>query len=124
VKRALSTYGVLVAPLGALVGVAALVQYYWGGAHLRAAATSAGMMLAGGGAGLALDGWLTRKAGPIAAYAVTFSLRVGVGFGGGLAAAYGTDGFAGTEVVFWVWLLVAYNVALVAETVALVRAGR
>lgn len=120
----LSTYGILVASLAVLVGVAAAVQYYWGGDHLRAAATSAGLMLAGGGTGLAADRWLTRKAGPIAAYAVTFSLRSGVGFGGGLLAVYKFDWFAGAEVVFWVWLLIAYNVALVAETVALVRAGR
>ena len=123
-RRGLKIYGVFAAPLALLVGVAALVQYYWGGEHLRAAATSAGLMLAGGAAGLALDERLTRTAGPIAAYAVTFSLRVGAGFGGGLAMAYGSDWFVGSELVFWVWLLIMYNAALVAETVTLVRAGR
>lgn len=119
----MSTYGVLVTPLAALVGVAAAVQYYWGGVHLRAAATAVGLMLTAGVAGLAADGWLTRKAGPISAYAVTLSLRMAAGMGGGLMMVYGLGWFAGADVVFWVWLIVVYNVALVAETAALVRAG-
>ena len=110
----------LLLSLSALVAVAAGVEAASGGEHLRAALTGCGLAALAGVVTLVGDRPLTRRVGPVVAYGVAVGVRGLVGLGGGLLLA---STFPGPDGVFWGWVLAAYLVGLVVETVLLTRRG-
>lgn len=106
----------------ALVGIGAVTGAYAGWIHLQAAVVASGLMLV---AGLAVfvTMKLTNQADPatvLVSYAASVSIRGLFGLGGGLLAEHGFGWFEQPAIELWLWLLAAYLIALIIETVVLV----
>ena len=122
-RGALVGMGYLAILSAALLGGAAGIQYLWGGRQLPDCAAAVGLTAGPGLALVAADGWLTRRAGPVGAYAVGVAARSGIAlFGGAVVSAITVPD--GRAVGFWLWLLAGYLAALAIETTTLARAGR
>ena len=106
----------------ALIGIGAVTGVYAGWIHLQAAVVASGLMLVAGLAVFVVVKF-TNQADPgivLVSYAASVSIRGLFGLGGGLLAEYGFGWFEEPAIELWLWLLAAYLIALIIETVVLV----